>query len=209
MGTYEELRALIVAGDVPAGAPVPEVTLAQRLSVSRTPVREALRRLEGDGLVEAGGRGVRVAVLHGAALRHVFEMRAALEAWTAETAARRHRGGLLAPADLVALDRLADVTDEATRAGALRDAVGHNRRFHRRIAELADNPVALDMLDRLWDRIVVSTRRSLAAPARTEAVDAEHRALLARLRDGDGPGAAAAARAHALGTLAAVTTPDP
>lgn len=79
--------------------------------------------------------------------------------------------------------------------------MGHNRRFHRRIADLAGNPVAAAALDRLWDQIVVSTRASLEAPHRPAQADAGHRELLDAVRDGRAQDAAAAARAHVLDTL--------
>src|SRR5689334_4171978 len=61
-GVYERLRELIVRGRLPPGERVTETDVAQRLSVSRTPAREALRRLQGDGLLVAtgGGRGAQV-----------------------------------------------------------------------------------------------------------------------------------------------------
>jgi DNA-binding GntR family transcriptional regulator len=202
VSTYLDLRDMIVSGEVPTTGRVTEAALAERLAVSRTPVREALRRLEGDGLVHAQGRGVSVVVLSGAALDNVYVVRAALEALTAATAAGRQAAGQLAPADLRSLRRLADAADHATRTGDLAAAVRHNRAFHRAVAELAANPVALEILDRLWDRIQVSTRRSLTASDRAEAVDTEHRLLLDRIEAGDPAGAGDAARKHVLATLA-------
>ena len=196
MTVYDELRELIVAGELPAR--VSESDLDERLQVSRTPVREALERLHGDGLVDARGRGVRLKTLDSRELRAVYRVRAALEALTAELVAERQRAGEIAPAEL---ERLARAADDATRAGDLAAGAAHNRAFHLRIAELADNPPALDALRRIWDQIVVSTKRSLVAPARRQAVDEEHRRLLDAIGDGDAGSAAAAAKTHVLNTL--------
>jgi DNA-binding GntR family transcriptional regulator len=199
MTVYDELRELIVTGDLPAK--LSESELAERLHVSRTPVREALERLHGDGLVDARGRGVRLISLTPPELRHVYRVRAALEALTAELVAERQAAGEIAPAALKALNQLADAADEATRDADLAQGAASNRAFHLRIAELADNPPALDALRRIWDQIVVSTKRSLVAPARPQAVDAEHRRLLKAIEQGDPDIAAAAAKNHVLNTL--------
>jgi DNA-binding GntR family transcriptional regulator len=196
MTVYDQLRELIVGGDLPDR--VSESELAERLHVSRTPIREALERLHGDGLVDARGRGVRLKTLDPSQLRAVYRVRAALEGLTAELVAERQAAGEIAPAEL---ERLARAADEATRAGDLAAGAAHNRAFHLRIAELADNPPALDALRRIWDQIVVSTRRSLVAPARATAVDAEHRRLLDAIAMADPAEAAAAARTHVLNTL--------
>ncbi|MGM1062005.1 GntR family transcriptional regulator [Saccharothrix sp. Mg75] len=202
---YDELRDLIVLGDYPAGQPVGELELCERLGVSRTPVREALRRLEGDGLVRAARRGVTVVELGGKALRDAYLVRASLEALTAELAARRHRAGELSPASLGRLVEHADLADRATRQGDLVAGVRHNRAFHRCVAVLADNPPALEVLDRTWDQIVVSTRASLTAPARPALVDDEHRRLIAAITAGDPDAAATHAREHVLSTADVLT----
>jgi DNA-binding GntR family transcriptional regulator len=199
MTVYEQLRELIVTGGITAK--VSESELAQRLQVSRTPVREALERLHGDGLVDAHGRGVRLKTLDARELRAVYRVRAALEGLTAELAAERQQAGEIAPAKLAELDRLADKADQATRAKDLSAGAAHNRAFHLKLADLADNDPARDALIRIWDQIAVSTKRSLVAPKRAGAVDAEHRRLLEAIRAGDAEKAAATARAHVLNTL--------
>jgi len=201
MDTYLRLRALIVSGDLAPDEVMTETSLAERLSVSRTPVREALERLEGDGLVVPQNRGIRVHVRSTKELVHVYRTRAALEAMAAEAAAERWAAGELAPARLTALTRAADETDQLTGAGDLQTAAAANRDFHAAIAAMAGNPVASEILDRLWDQVLVSTRQSLGATERGDAVAAEHRRLLACIEAGDGQGAAAAARDHVLATL--------
>ncbi|WP_431909205.1 GntR family transcriptional regulator [Amycolatopsis thermoflava] len=202
--TYDRVRELIVGGAFPPGQRLTELDLSQRLDVSRTPVREALRRLESDGLVESGQRGVTVIRLSDAELREAYLVRASLEALTAELAAQRQQAGEIAPAALARLTGHADDADRATRAGDLIAGVRHNREFHRHVAVLAGNSLALGFLDRVWDRILVSTRDSLAAPSRTGQVDDEHRRLVGAITAGDGPAAAALARDHVLSTLSAL-----
>jgi DNA-binding GntR family transcriptional regulator len=198
---YGKLRDLIVAGAYAPAEKLTETEVAGTLGMSRTPVREAFRALIADGLVRSAGRGVEVVALDGDALRHAYQVRAALEALTAELAARRQSEGRIAPADLAALVDDAAQAESSTLAGRFAEAVTHNRRFHARIAALAGNPVAAATLDRLWDQIVVSTRASLDPPGRPAHVNGQHRELLAAIREGRAADAAAAARAHVLDTL--------
>jgi DNA-binding GntR family transcriptional regulator len=201
--TYDRLRELIVSGVYPPGHRVTEHDLSERLAVSRTPIREALHRLESDGLVRSERRGVSVVELDPKALADAYQVRAALEALTAELAAHRQQAGELPPAALNRLTRLAELADRATTDGDLAAGVVHNRAFHRHIAVLADNPPALATLDRIWDQIIVSTRASLVAPSRPTTVDKEHQRLINAIHKGRPTEAANAARNHVLATLAA------
>ncbi|WP_165975849.1 GntR family transcriptional regulator [Actinomadura rubrisoli] len=182
---YRRLRELIVAGEYPPGERLTETAVGETLAVSRTPVREALRRLESDGLVHGVGRGMVVTVLTPDRLGHAYAVRAALETLTAELAADRQRTGRIAPIALSDLERDARRLEDVTAAGDLDQAIELNRRFHRGIAELACNPIALEILDRLWDQIIVSTRASLAPPERPETVASEHQDLLRAIVQGD------------------------
>ncbi|WP_067459160.1 GntR family transcriptional regulator [Actinomadura macra] len=205
---YRRLRELIVAGEYPPGERLTEAAVSEALTAGRTPVREALRRLEGDGLVLCAGRGVVVHALPPEHLDHAYEVRAALEALTAGLAAERQRIGRLAPAALADLERDTLLLEEVTASGDLDNAIVLNRRFHRSVAELGGNPIALETLDRLWDQIIVSTRESLTHPARPErgeAVAAEHRDLVRAIVQGDRPRAERVAGDHVRATRATLT----
>jgi DNA-binding GntR family transcriptional regulator len=196
------LRALILDGTYPAGTRLTELEVAALLGMSRTPVREAIRTLAADGLVRPTGWGVTVVALDPSDLDHAYQVRAALEGLTAELAADRQQAGRIAPADLASVGAGAADAAEATAAGRLQQAVEHNRRFHRGIAELAGNPIALSALDRLWDQILVSTLHSLAAPTRPAQVAAQHEELLAAIANGRIEAAGRIARQHAADTRA-------
>lgn len=87
---YRQLREAILRGDLPMGARVNELELARAWQVSRTPIRDALRRLEAEGLVQAlPGRGVMVPVLSLADLDELYELREVLESRAARRAAQR------------------------------------------------------------------------------------------------------------------------
>ena len=196
------LRELILDGTYPAGTRLTELEVAAALGMSRTPVREAIRTLAADGLVHPTGWGVTVVALDSSDLDHAYQVRAAVEGLTAELATDRQRTGRIAPAELASLGAAAADAAQATAAGRLQQAVEYNRRFHRRVAELAGNPIALSTLDRLWDQIQVSTLHSLAVPARPARVAAQHDQLLAAIADGRAADAGRIARQHALDTHA-------
>lgn len=200
---YRRLRELIVAGEYPPGERLTEASVTETLGAGRTPIREALRRLESDGLVRGVGRGVVVRGFGTDELPHAYGVRAALEALTAELAADRQRAGEIAPAALTGLERDAELLERVTADRDLDRAIDLNRRFHRGVAELGGNPVALGTLDGLWDRIVVSTRASLVPPERPDAVAGEHRRLLRAIAAGDRAeaGRIAGDHARATGTL--------
>ena len=130
-------------------------------------------------------------------------MRSALDALHAELAAARVRDGEVAPAQLRRLVQLADEAERATTLGDHTSAIRSNRDFHQAIDALADSPVSAAAADRLWERILVSTERSLAVPGRGEIVNREHRELLAAIVAGDGERAGRLAARHVRATLAA------
>ncbi|MEO3937405.1 GntR family transcriptional regulator [Dermatophilaceae bacterium Soc4.6] len=135
----DTLRELILHGDLVPGARLGEVELADRLGVSRTPVREALSRLGALGLVDtAPNRGARVATWSTAELEMVFDLRTALEPRLTALAVPR-----ATPDDVGDLGRLAEATVAVGRPGSGQDLdalVGANRAFHDRIVEVAGHP---------------------------------------------------------------------
>ena len=143
--TVAAVRELILRGDFPAGARLGEVELAERLGVSRTPVREALGRLAAEGLVEiVPNRGARVASWTVAELEDVFDLRTALEPRLTALAVPR-----ATDADIAALDELARAMLDVGTPGPDQDLdaiVPLNREFHGRLVALADQPVMASAL---------------------------------------------------------------
>jgi len=137
---YEYLRGELLAGRLAAGTWMREQEVARMLDVSRTPVREAVRRLAQDGLlVIEANRGVRVPVPDLAEARATYEVRSTLEGMAAELAAR-HVGEDARP------------TLEAAEDDASRHIEADNA-FHAGVAELSGNPVLLEHIERLNVRI--------------------------------------------------------
>ncbi|WP_199439874.1 GntR family transcriptional regulator [Umezawaea beigongshangensis] len=187
---YDRLRSEIVAGTFDAGAPLVEVVLAERYGVSRTPVREALRRLEQDGLVERGDRGMRVRTRSPEEILEIYEVRIALEATAASAAAERHT-----ELDLVRL-RAATEAMAATPVCDPRAMAEANRAVHEAVWAAGHNGTVVDLLSRLNNHLTRYPATTLAVAGRWEEAQREHDEIVAAIRDRDGERAAALARAH-------------
>jgi len=189
------LRELILGGELAPGARLGEVELADRLGVSRTPVREALSRLAAEGLVEIqANRGARVATWTIAELEGVFDLRSTLEPQLTAFAVPH-----ATPADVAELDHLAHRMVEVGCPGPAQDLdalVPLNRAFHDRLVAMADHPaLATALAGAIHPPIVLrnfhaydeaSLRRSLA----------HHVEIVAALRAGDATWARAVMTAH-------------
>lgn len=187
---YEELRAEISSGELPAGTPVREVALANRFGISRTPVREALRRLQHDRLLVPGTRGLQVRVVDPQEVVQVYDMRILLEAQAAREAARaRTAADLVLIEGLLARDRsLVDPVDQV-RAQT-------NTDFHAAVWQATHNRVLQDLLQRLTIHLVRTPHSTLSAQGRwVESLD-EHEELLRAISDRDEERAAEVAADH-------------
>lgn len=153
---YHAIRDGIAAGRYAPGARLVEEAIAEREGVSRTPVRQALRRLEREGVVEIRERrGAAVRPMSPRELSDLYEVRARLEAFACELAAERAEPAQIGELDRAAEDfeRATGIPDDAARLEAVRE---RNDAFHQKIAEatgnaflslvltaIRDNPLAL------------------------------------------------------------------
>lgn len=173
---YEQLRDLIVIGELAEDSQLVQEQVAEALGVSRTPVRDALNRLAHEGLVTWNpGHGYLVNGLTGREIREVYEVRRTLELEAARLACGRHGAALLAQLNALIEEMVAaDPTDSVVHFEL-------NRRFHRTLVEPCDNHLLLKMLDTLWDHPVNRriTRSYLAEAGSSQAMIEEHRQLLA------------------------------
>jgi DNA-binding GntR family transcriptional regulator len=138
--TYSAIRARIIGGEIPPETRLNIDALVRELGVSQTPIREALQRLEGDGLLEyAAGRGYRTtAALDKQALIDLFEFRLLVEPWAARIAAS---DSLANPARELGAT-LRDFEERISLGGDVREAMlAHDTRFHSLIVAAASNSV--------------------------------------------------------------------
>ena len=188
--TYERLCEEIRSGKLPPGSRLRETEIAERLAISRTPVREAIRRLEADGLVDHLPRsGAVVRKLEYPELMELYEMRTVLEGTAARLAARA--------ASPVELEELVAINDEMrAAAGRPEVVIGLNRQFHKLLLDAARNRFLLRAMATVENTLLILGSSSMAKPDRArEAVD-EHREVLDALLARDGAAAEAAMRRH-------------
>jgi DNA-binding GntR family transcriptional regulator len=198
---YAALRNKIIAHEYPPGAVLNQAALAQELGISTTPLREALRRLESERLVELGAhRDARVTQLSAEEARDLLEMRRALDPLAISLAAERR-----SPADIedmrAAFDRLRPLPDQPNVA----DLVAH-RMFHRALYVASHNEILIASLDGLWDK--ADRYRQAGLREKRDQTDrddtaAEHRTMLEAVLAGDSAGAAEVMRSHIRGSLGA------
>jgi DNA-binding GntR family transcriptional regulator len=196
------LREWILDGEFPDGAPLRQEEIAQRLGVSRPPVREALRLLEGEGLtVLRPRRGYVVASLDVGDVEEIFEIRERLEELAGEFAARnRTAADIDALAALVAeMEALEDPIDAAAFGAA-------NAAFHARIFQAAERPRLTRMMLPLRDAVDRYIRLGGVLASDMGQVRTDHRAIFEAFRAGDPKRLGALSRAHVAATGARLVT---
>jgi DNA-binding GntR family transcriptional regulator len=176
---YERVRAAILDGELAPGAVMSQVALAEELGISRTPLREALRMLQGEGLVESEpNRRVRVAPMTPADLEQLYVMRITLEA-----EALRLSVPLMTPEDLARLEGfMAEMAHYAEAKDYRRWVVPH-RQFHRALTAPSGRRVN-DLLGQLFDH-AERYRRLHIGHGPTAWATAGHREILDACKAGD------------------------
>ena len=167
---YARLKLEISIGEIPPVARLVEATLAERYSVSRTPVRQALLALERDGIVVRDGRSLRVRALNTAEIIELYEIREMLEEHAARLAGRRHDHS-----DTIVLKHLVDRMATDLPKDSRYDL---NREFHAAIWRSAHHTVLLQTLERLYANSVQGLITTLATPERWNQTVDDHRAMV-------------------------------
>jgi DNA-binding GntR family transcriptional regulator len=185
----DQIRTAILAGRLPAGETLRQEDLAERLGVSRMPVREAIRRLHAEGLVEVlPSRRVRVAPLDRAEIEDIYDMRAALEPLAVRLAVPRLTKAQLR--DAAHALEAADDEDDADTFGV------RNAAFHLALMTPCERPRLLNGIASLLDLSDRYQRAALRDEEHNARVREEHAALLAAARAGDAATAAELTERH-------------
>jgi GntR family transcriptional regulator, rspAB operon transcriptional repressor len=188
---YDRIRDMIVEGHLRPGETVSEVQLADQLDISRTPVREAVKRLVGQGLLQITPRGLRIFRPTAEDVAEVYFLRAAIEGAVARAAAAR-----ICAADLGDLRGLHAEGERAAERGDVPLLVALNGRFHGIIAAACGSGRAAEALRGLDPLVAAYRRLSLLSPDHQKRSVAEHGLLIDRLERRDGPAAEALMREH-------------
>ncbi len=189
-GAYERLLSEIAAGTLQPGDRLTETDLADRLQISRTPVREAIRQLEADGLVTHKPRvGAAVRTLDYSEVMELYDMRAVLEGAAASLAAR-------AASDIEIAELEAINTELAEAATDGQRAFGLNRQFHAALLDAARNRFLAKSVSTMQKTLMILGPSTLQESVRVQEAVAEHNIVLDALRARDGDSAEVAMRAH-------------
>ncbi len=186
---YELVLDAIDTGIYRPGDRLVESELAERFGVSRTPVREALQRLETQNLLSRDGRSLIVASLDHNQLAELYTVRAELEGLAARLAAQH-----AAPEEIRVLREMVEADrDLVDDPGALARA---NRRFHRQLHRASHNRYLVQQLDLVHRTMVLLATTTLAAEGRSQLAIEEHDAIVAAIEARDGAGADDALHTH-------------
>jgi DNA-binding GntR family transcriptional regulator len=180
---YERLTQAILTGELPPGQPLVETALAAWCNVSRTPVREALTRLQQDGLVVRSERGLVVRERSPEEILDIYETRIELEAMAARVAAMR-RSHL----DVLTMRRIVQTLDEVDPTDEIAMSNG-NRQFHRSVWRASHNESLTDLLRRLDLHLARYPSTTLSQPGRWAEGNREHRGIVDAVEAGDGAAA--------------------
>lgn len=178
---YSAIRNAILNFDLQPGFPLQEIELAQRLGMSRTPIREAIRRLKSEGLIETVPyKGAYVKALSRNDVREIYETAEGLEGMAAYLAAEN--------SDEHGIQRLSESVDAMEKAFASKDLealVAADEAFHAALHALTNNTYLVDSLARLYEQVhrvrMLTTRAFNQNPQSVE----EHRATFEAIRDHD------------------------
>ena len=178
---YEQLKHAIITGEIPAGSRIVETVYAEQLHISRTPLREALRKLERDGLVEY--------VLHRGVVVRAFTINDIDEIFTIRNAMMM----LILPSIIEnvteeALEKLRDILKEMDVAHKQEDADAlaiQNRAFHSTIEHLSDKRRILRVIDSQEEYIIRFSSLTIASIVRRSNAHQEHHQMLELLEKRD------------------------
>jgi DNA-binding GntR family transcriptional regulator len=186
------IRKDIVDGGLPFGARLTLTELETRYSSGQMPIREALRQLQGEGLIELHpNRGARVRQVDIEFVRSLFDVRVAIEAMLTRRAAERIRAQ-----EMVRLEEAARAFEVAPLSD-LPAVLEANRAFHAIINDTANNSEATEILQRNRQLVTALWHRFGYGVAQRDSAVADHRQIVAALRTGDADSASCFAMAHA------------
>lgn len=176
---FETIREAIISGDLRPGERLMEVQLAEEMGVSRTPVREAIRKLELEGFVVMIPRkGAYVAGISMKDIADVFEIRTALESLAAGLAAER-----ITEDEMEELERLLVSVAESTESNNLQALVDTDTDFHDIIYKASRNERLVQIINNLREQIQRFRTTSLAHPGRMRKALEEHKQIVEALSE--------------------------
>ena len=193
------ILAAITARDLPPGSRLIETELGQQLSVSRTPLREAMAGLKADGILNHDDDGIRVRQLDWSAVNNLYEMRATLEGMAASQAAKR-----ASIAEKKVIDAINQEENQMIHQGAEPDQLARiNSKFHASILAAVGNSFLKESYDRLSRLLILLGVTAYSLPERVHDIQQEHNAINTALQNTDPEAAEDAMKTHLMHGLEA------
>ncbi len=189
---YEELKIQILTGQIVPGTRMMEVDLAEEMGVSRTPIREAIRKLEKEGLVTIEPRrGAYASMISTQDMVEILEVRQDLEGLAAYFAATR-----MSPVEMEELKEIADKYNDAVKSGNMKELIRYDTQFHRLIVDSCNNKILVSMVEQLQELVLRFRYIYYDNFKRGEEMPREHQEIIDAIASGDADRARAAADVH-------------
>jgi len=186
---YTRILDAIDQGDFAPGTPLVESDLADRLGLSRTPIREALQRLETQAILHRDGRSLIVSSLDHDQMGELYTVRSELEGLAAKLAAQH-----AAPEEVSVLKQM--VEQDWKIVHKPKELAQANKRFHRQIHLASHNRYLIAQLEFVHRAMALLVKTTLAEEGRGEQAMKEHEAIVAGITNRDGDAACEAIRSH-------------
>ncbi len=189
---YEELKIQILTGAIVPGTRMMEVDLAEEMGVSRTPIREAIRKLEKEGLVTIEPRrGAYASRITTEDMVEILEVRQDLEGLAAFFAAERMNAS-----QMKELRDASEKYNKAVEKGSMEDMIRHDTRFHRIIVDSCNNKILVHMVEQLQELVLRFRYIYYDNFRRADNMPEEHKAIMEAIASGDAEKAREAADVH-------------
>lgn len=202
--TYQVLRSSILSGEMLAGSRLVETQIAEKLQVSRTPIREALQQLQQEQLVVADENGnLRVVSFSPIDAKHLYRCRLVLEKESVLEACKRATAEQLAKIDL-AIQQAEKAISQETNQLTSYQLLHIDYQFHRAIAECSGNPWLTLLLDQLFDKMALLRMQTIQQNLKVLEIRSEHRQIYEAIVKQNPEQALAAIEHHLLSSQARV-----
>ena len=189
---YEELKMQILTGAIVPGTRMMEVDLAREMGVSRTPIREAIRKLEKEGLVTIEPRrGAYASRISTQDMVEILEVRQNMEGLAAYFAASR-----MQPDKMEELEKASENYNKAVASGNMEDMIKYDTKFHRVIVESCNNKILVQMIEQLQELVLRFRYIYYDNFRRAENMPEEHAMIMNAIKDKDADAAREAADVH-------------
>lgn len=189
---YEELKMQILTGKITPGMRMMEVELAESMGVSRTPIREAIKKLEQEGLVTVEPRkGAYASQISVKDMVDILEVRQDMEGLAAHMAAYR-----MTPKQMKELESISVGYNKAVEEGNMADMIKYDTDFHNLIVESCNNSILTMMINQLQELLLRFRYVYYDNIKRAEKMPSEHSMIMEAIKDGRSDAARASAEMH-------------